>query len=335
MRRLVLAAALLVTAAPVTAALPARADAPAVVASIKPVHSLVAAVMRGVGEPGLIVRGAASPHTYSMKPSDARLLEGAGVVFWIGPEMEGFLAKPLAANAGRARTLALMEAPGLTLLETREGGAWEKHEHHHGDDDDHHDDDHHDGHEHHDDHADHDDGHHDGHAEHDGHLWLDPANAKAMVSAIAATLAEADPAHAAAYRANAAAAAAGLDALDAEIAATLAPVADRPFVVFHDAYHYLEHRYHLNAVGAITVSPERRPSAQRLTEIRAKIAGLAAACVFAEPQFEPALVDTLIEGTAARKGVLDPEGATMSEGPELYATLMRTNARALAGCLGR
>lgn len=307
MRRILLSAALLLATA-----LPAAAEAPKVVASIKPIHSLIAAVMQGVGEPQLIVKGAASPHTYALKPSDARALQDARLVFWVGPELEGFLAKPLKANAAKARAVGLMGTTGLTLVETREGGAWE--------DDDH-------GHAH---------GHaheHDDHDEHDTHIWLDPRNARRIVAVAAEELAKADPANAAAYNANAVAYTARLDALDAEIERTLAPVRERPFVVFHDAYHYLENRYGLNAAGAITVNPERRPSAKRLKEIRAKIAGLDAACVFAEPQFEPALVDTIVEGTRARKGVLDPEGADIPDGPDLYPTLMRRNAAALAACL--
>lgn len=318
MRRIVrsaLLSSILLAAALLAAALPAAAQAPTVVASIKPVHSLVAAVMRGVGEPQLVVKGAASPHTYAMKPSDARALQSATLVFWVGPELEGFLAKPLKANAAKVPAVALMKLPGLTLVETREGGAWEEDDHDHG-------------HSHAHAHDDHDD-----HEEHDAHIWLDPHNAKRMVAAVAEALGKADPANAAAYTANAAAYTARIDELDAELERTLAPVRERPFVVFHDAYHYLENRYGLNAVGAITVNPDRRPSAKRLKEIRAKIAGLDAACVFAEPQFEPALVDTIVQGTSARKGVLDPEGADIADGPDLYPTLMRRNAAALAGCL--
>ncbi|NYZ13012.1 zinc ABC transporter substrate-binding protein ZnuA [Azospirillum sp. RWY-5-1] len=311
MRRIFVSAALLLATA-----LPAAAEAPKVVASIKPVHSIVAAVMQGVGEPQLVVKGAASPHTYALKPSDARALQDARLVFWVGPELEGFLAKPLKVNATKARAVSLMGIPGLPLLETREGGAWEEDDHGHSH-----------GHSHAHEHG------HDDHEEHNAHIWLDPRNVRLMVGAVAETLAKADPANAAAYSANATAYAARIDALDAELERTLAPLRDRPFVVFHDAYPYLENRYDLNAVGAITVNPERRPSAKRLKEIRAKIAGLDAACVFAEPQFEPALVNTIIEGTGARKGVLDPEGADIPDGPDLYPTLMRRNAAALVDCL--
>lgn len=294
-----------------TTALPARAEAPKVVVSIKPIHSLVASVMHGVGEPVLLVRGGASPHSYTMKPSDAKALSAADLVVWVGPELEGFLEKPLQANAPKATRLTLMDLKSLALLQAREGGAWEAHDH---------------GHEQH--------GHADEHEELNSHIWLDPADARAIVTATADALAAKDPADAEAYRTNADRTLQALDALDAELKATLAPVKDKPFVVFHDAYQYFEARYDLSAVGSITVSPDRRPSAKRLSAIRAKIAGLNAACVFSEPQFEPTLVRTVVEGTKAKTGVLDPEGADLPEGEALYPTLMRNLAASLRGCLG-
>lgn len=315
----------LVVTASATAALPAWADAPKVVVSIKPIHSLVAAVMRGVGDPVLLVRGGASPHSYTMKPSDAKALSAADLVVWVGPELEGFLEKPLKANAPKATRLTLMEQTGLTLLQTREGGAWEAHDH--GHEERGHKDHDHKGHDH---AADHDDDH----DELNSHIWLDPANARTIVTATADALAARDPADAEAYRTNADRTLQAIDALDAELKAALAPLKDKPFVVFHDAYQYFEARYDLSAVGSITVSPDRRPSAKRLSAIRAKIAGLNAACVFAEPQFEPTLVRTVVEGTKARTGVLDPEGADLPEGEALYPTLMRNLAASLRGCLG-
>ncbi len=301
----------------VLAAASAAAAPPQVVASIKPIHSLVAAVMEGVGTPALIVKGAASPHTYAMKPSDAKALASADVVVWIGPEFEGFLAKPLEA-AKKATVVELMEAPGLTLLDAREGGAWEPHDH---------------GHEHGHDHKPAAGHGHDDHDEVNSHIWLSPANAKRIVAVTADALSAKDPANAGTYAANAARTAAALDALDAELKTTLAPVAGRPFVVFHDAYQYFEAHYGLSGVGAITVSPDRRPSVKRLSAIRDKIKGLGAVCVFAEPQFEPTLVNTAVEGTQARTGTLDAEAADLPEGPDLYPTLMRRLASSLVSCL--
>ena len=213
---------------------PSRAaDAPVVVTSIKPIHSLVAAIMQGVGTPELIVGGAASPHTYSLKPSNARTLQNAKVIFWVGPGLEAFLQKPLESLGSDASIAELDDAPGLTKLKFREGGAFEPHDD--GDEAEAHDHDHAEA-------AGHDDHDH-AHGEFDTHLWLDPVNAKAMAAEIITTLVAADPANALTYQANAKTLDDKLDALDNELAATVAPVKDKPFIVFHDAYQYFEHRY--------------------------------------------------------------------------------------------
>ncbi len=355
----------------------------AVVTSIKPVHSLVAAVMEGVGEPGLIVKGAASPHSYSLRPSEARSLQSAKLVFWIGPELEAFLEKPIESLGENAKLVTLSEAHDLVKLEFREGGPFEKHDH--GDDahdhDDHghkdeaehkehdhdehdhskeHDHDEHDHdaehadaekHEHSDehdhskkedhaeehDHAEHDHEKEHDHADHgefDMHLWLDPENAKAMLHEIEEALVALDPANAAAYEANAQSYAKRIDALTSEVAADLAPVRAKSFVVFHDAYQYFEKRFGVTAAGSITVSPEVIPGAQRIAEIQERVKALGDTCVFSEPQFEPKLVQVVTEGTNARSGVLDPLGTELDgDGPELYLDLIRAMASSMQTCL--
>lgn len=296
--------------------------APAVVVTIKPVHALVAAVMAGTGaDPKLLVSGRASEHDFALKPSDARAIAQADIVFRISDQLEGFMRKPLAA-APRVLDVELIDTPGLVKLAPRAGGVWEAHVH------DGHDDGHHDEHDAHDDHAD-----HDGSVE--PHLWLDPRNARAMTARIAEVLIRRDAANAATYRTNAAQLDAALAALDAELAQQLAPLAGKPFVVFHDAYPYFEHRYGLTAVGSITVSPERKPSAQRIQAVRDKIRETGVRCVFAEPQFDSALVATLIEGTGAKPGMLDPTGADgVPAGPGAYAQVLRALAGHLRACLG-
>lgn len=314
------------------------ADAPRVAVSILPVHSLVSAVMAGVGTPDLLVKGAGSEHAYQLKPSDARALAAARVVFWVDEDMETFLEGPIEALPTGATVVALAETPGLTLHARREGGVWEKHSHaHEGEDADAHD-------AHEGDH-DHEDGPaaaagHEGHDHHDHdegdtdlHVWLDPANAAVMTDRIAATLATADPANAARYQANAAAEKQKLAALDAELKATLAPVADKPYIVFHDAYQYFEARYDLDGAGSITLDPTRQPGADRVQAIHARIQGLGAPCVFSEPQFEPRLVQTVIDGTQARTGVLDPLGSDIPAGPDQYPQMMRGLATSLTACL--
>ena len=290
-----------------------------VVTSIKPVHSLVAAVMQGVGTPDLIVEGAGSPHTYALKPSQAKQLQEADLVFWMSHDLEAFLEKSIDGIATKAVSVPLMESHGLMTLGFREGGAFDDH-----------------GHDEHDDHDDHDD--HEKHDEHDHgevdpHVWLDPENAKAMVHEIEEALAKADPANAATYESNAEAVMAKLDSLVAEIDSELQPVKGRGYIVFHDAYQYFENRFGVSAIGSITVSPEVLPGAERISDLQEKVRSLDATCVFSEPQFEPKLVATVTENTNARTGVLDPLGAAIDKGPNLYFTLIRNMAPSLKNCL--
>lgn len=303
--------------------------APKVVASIKPVQSLVAAVMDGVGEPSVIVDGAASPHTFALKPSTAKLIANADVVFWVGPELEPFLEKPLETLGEKAEAVELSEAPGVTKLPVREDANFEPHHHadeegeagHEGHD--------HSGH----DHTGHDHGHGDEHGTFDAHVWLDPENAKAMADDIAHHLAEADPANAATYAANAKALKEKLTALETELTAELEPVKDKPFVVFHDAYQYFEQRFGVRAAGSVTLSPEVQPGAERVAALQTKMKDLGAVCIFSEPQFEPKLVNVLIEGTDVRTGVLDPLGADVANGKDLYFEVARKMAASLKSCL--
>lgn len=317
----------------------ARAEGPSVIASVPPVHSLVAGVMEGVGRPHLLLGKGASPHGYALKPSDAKVLGRARLVVWVGPALERFLARPLATLARGAETLALIEAPGLRRLPVRRGGVWESHDHGHahGRSEAHHEgEERHEGDAHHEQEEHHEEGE-GGPASRgavDPHIWLDPRNAAAMVDAIAQALARADRAHAPRYRANAGRMKRELAALDEALAARLAPVRRKPHVVFHDAYQYFERRYGLNAVGAVTLDPQRPPGAKRLIALKARIRASGAACVFAEPQFEPRLLATVIEGTGARAGTLDPVGAALEPGPGLYAALMENLAGALVDCLG-
>lgn len=287
---------------------------PRVVASIKPIHALVAGVMQGVGAPQLLIPGGASPHDYSLRPSDARAIAEAGVVFWVGPDLEGFLVKPLDNAKGKVRSAALLDAPEVTVLPLRQGGAWETHDHGHAADDH--------------DHA------HDRQANRDPHLWLDPVNAAAMVQRIAVVLSEIDPAHRADYERNGAALIERLDRLNQQLAVELAPIETRPYIVFHDAYQYLERRYGLDAVGSIVLHPEQRPSAQRVVEIQDRIRSLGVRCVFSEPQFQPALVATVIGDSGARQGVLDPLGAELPAGPDAYFLLLSALSDSLRNCLG-
>jgi zinc transport system substrate-binding protein len=311
----VLMAGLLASAVGVSQAA-AQGAAPRVVVTSKPIHALVAEVMRDVGAPDLLVDGNASPHTYSMRPSDAKRVNRAEVFFRISEGLEPFTAKIVRALPRSVRVSTLAEAPGVKHLPRRAGGAFEVrkrgHSHGHG-------------------HS-HDHGSH-AKSAYDAHVWLDPDNAKAMTAAIAAVLAERAPAHAARFRANAEALSVRLDDLGRKLAADLAPVGSRPFVVLHDAYQYLEHRFGLNAVGSILVDPDEQPSAKRISDLRKRVASLGAVCVFAEPGHHPRTISSVIEGTRSRTAVLDPEGTALTPGPNLYFELMSGLATAMKDCL--
>jgi zinc transport system substrate-binding protein len=276
--------------------------APQVVVTIKPIHALVAGVMAGVGEPALLIGGSASPHSYTLRPSEARLLTQAQLIVRVGAGFETFLQRPLAGLAPTTRILTLDTLPGMRLLPTRSGGVWEAHEH---------------------------DEDAAAHGERDLHLWLDPRNAQVIVAATAAALAELDPPQAALYRANAATLQQRLLALDADLQQRLAPLQRLPYAVFHDAFAYFEGRYGLTPLGAISVSSERPPGARRLAAIRARLLESGARCVFVQPQFEPKLAAQLISGTSARIAVLDDLGADLPAGPEAYFLLMERLGSAL------
>jgi zinc transport system substrate-binding protein len=295
------------------------AAGPRVVVSIKPVHSLAVAILAGVAEPKLLLDGAASPHSYALKPSDAKALSEADAVVFVSKNLEVFLERAIKALPANARVIELEKTPGLRLLPVREGG-W----HEHGEDADEDED-----------REPHGHGHNHSHGEggFDVHFWLDPLNAIAMSRHLAHEFSAIDPAHTAQYEANAAKLEAALTALDAELKGTLAGLAGRPYIVFHDVTQYFETRYGLNSAGSITVSPELAPGAKRLAEVRARIAEAKAICVFSEPEFPPKLVQMLTAGTKAKRGVLDEVGAAIPAGAGHYFALMRFDAEGLAGCL--
>lgn len=319
----------------------AFADAPKVAVDIAPVHSLVARVMEGVGAPDLIVQPGASPHEYSLRPSEAASLQDAELVFWIGPGLTPWLAETLETLATDAAVTELLEADGTIELEFRESALFETHDHDdHGDDEKHDDDDHAKEHGHDDDHRDHDDhakeasGHegHD-HGSHDPHAWLSPQNAMTWLNVIAGQLSAADPENAGTYFANAAAGRSELELLIGDVNATLDPVRDRKFIVFHDAYQYFEMDFDVLASGAISLGDASDPSPARIAEIQERIAEQGIDCILAEPQFNPGLVATVLDGTQAQTGILDPLGSDLKPGSALYPQLIRNLSTALEDCL--
>lgn len=320
-----------------------------VVTSIKPVHSLVSSVMKGVGEPHLIMQGAASPHAFSLRPSDATMLKDARIVFLIDKSMETSLIKPVNTLASNARVVILSKAKGVVHRNIREGGAFEAHSHEEEQHHMHHEDDEHsDAHEAEQDHVHHEHDEHPGEHEathrnenhvamefgaYNMHIWLDPVNAAAMARMIAVVLAEEDPANASVYATNTERLLHRLDELNPVIAGQVAPVRDKPFIVLHDAYVHFENRFGLSAAGSVMVGSEHSPSVQRIKVLRNKVRELGATCVFAEPQFNSRLVEVIVEGTPAQVGILDPLGAALESGPEAYFTLLHNLAASFRECL--
>ena len=291
----------------------AQAKAIDVVVSIEPVHSLVAGVMAGVAEPELLIKGSQSPHEFSLRPSDMRALSAADLIVWVGPGLETALSGLLSKGGLHAKVMTLAGDDNPDLLPTREGVDWESHAHPMPAEP-----------------ADHETAHAD---ETDSHIWLSPRIARRIVQQVSDTLALMDSANAGRYRDNAARLIVRLQQLDDRLRAQLEPVRERPYIVFHDAYHYFEQHYGLNAVGSVSISPERAPGARRVHELRQKILQLNARCVFTEPQFQPRLIGTLVEGTHAKIGQLDPLGSDLTPGPEAYFQLMQRLADNLVDCL--
>ena len=287
---------------------------PKVIASVMPVHSLVASVMGDVGTPNLLLSGKNSEHTASLSPEQILDLGKADVVFMIGGGLEHKLGQISGTEAVNGKKfVALVDAPGMKILKIRTGGSFEE------DDDE--------------ELPDVTDDQYGFALKYNPHVWLDPENAKAMTKAIAAELSKIDPEHAKTYEANAAVYLASLDQLETDISAETKPIQNKPFVVFHDAYPYFETRFGLDALGSISDANAASPSAKRLKEIRDKIEAAKAVCVFREPQFDAKFVRVAMEGTKAKPGILDVMGFDITPGPKAYEQMMRALTKGLTDCL--
>ncbi|MBD1150445.1 zinc ABC transporter substrate-binding protein ZnuA [Pelagibacterales bacterium SAG-MED29] len=304
---------------------PAKADIK-VVASIKPIHSLASYLMDGVGKPDLIVDGYASPHGFAMKPSHAKMLQNADLIFWIGEDLESFLEKPLNSIAKKAEKIELMEIKGLNKLEFRERNIFEGHDDHGHDE--HKKEDEHKEHGHKEDK--HDDHHEHAHGEHDPHIWLDPMNAKVILKEMAEHLIENDQKNASTYKANLKKALKDLDKLTKKVKSDLNK--DFKSIVFHDAYQYFEKRFDINVLGAFTVNTDVLPGAEQLSEIREIIEHDKVSCVFSEPQFNPDIINAVAKDMNIKTGVLDPLGATLTPGKTLYFDLISNMSKSFKSC---
>jgi len=329
------------------------AGAPKIVADIAPIHSLVARVMGDLGSPDLLIPSNASPHEYNLRPSEAQSLQDADLIFWMGEDLTPWLERTMTNLPQNARITELLALEEVNLLPFREtaifGDHKDDHDHGHGhkDHDDHEkkdahqkedDHDHGHGHKDHDDHgkedahhkegghADH--GHH--HGAHDPHAWLSPSNGKIFLQVIAEQLATADPEHRDIYLANALAGQQEIDDISNKISGMLKPAMETKYVVFHDAYQYFEQSFGIEVAGALSLGDATAPSPARVEEIQEVIKAEGITCVLAEPQYNPKLVKAISGGL--KTGVLDPLGAKLETGRDLYQNLLRNMAETFANC---
>ena len=291
------------------------ADVPQVTTDIPVTHSLVTRVMAGIGTPDLIVNRGASPHDYSLRPSNAASLEAADVVFWISNGLTPWLDDALNTLARNAKVIELMDAKGATVLPFRDGATFETHSHRHKHDEDGHDEDEH------------------ATVNIDPHGWLDPDNGKTWLDVIATELSKIDPENTDIYFDNVSQGKTDIDAVISEIDATLATFRGTNFIVYHDAYQYFERRFDVLAAGSISMGDVSDPSPARIAEIRQTVEELDMTCVFSEPQFNPELVATVVDGTKARARVIDPLGTRLALGADFYLNLLRNIAQTMASCL--
>ena len=293
-------------------ATPTWAETPKVVVSIKPIHSLVAAVMQNTVAPTVLIKGNATPHSYALRPSDARTLNRANLFFWVGPELETFLGRIVKNLPDRVEAVALLNAHTIKRLPNRSHGFDHdletttpsqdpQHDHQHGD--------------------------------WDPHIWLNPHNAQQITRLVGDILAKKFPQFAPTFQKNVQRMLQRLQQLDQDLKQRLKPVKDQPFLVYHDAYHYFADHYGLNAVGAITLNPDQPSGARRIGKIRTFLKQTKVICLFAEPQFRTPIIATIIEDQPIKTGTLDPLGATLDSGIEHYFQLLDALVNNFTNCL--
>ena len=307
-----------------------------VVTTIKPLHSLISRIMETRGEPQLIIEGTNNPHTFVFKPSHAKMIEEADIVFWIGEDLEAFMEKPLNSLAKDTKKIGFMDSESIEKIEFREKNIFDDHDGHEEEHEGHEDE--HEGHEDDDDHGhkddDHDDDHKDAHAhahsEFDPHIWLDPENAKEMVKIIRDELIKIDPEGQRQYSVNTAGATLELDNLINSIEKELSK--DISYIVFHDAYQYFENRFGVIPAGALTLNPDVLPGAKQIADIQDVINDKGIKCIFSEPQYNPKIIETLGNDMNVSTGVMDPLGAFIDAGPTMYVELINGIANSIKEC---
>ncbi len=335
------------------------ADTKGVITTIQPINSLVSAVIGDTGKTISLIPADISPHEYKLKPSDAKKMQEANIIFFVSNHLESSVTKVFKNLPKNIKIINLLEETGIEHLAIRDNEAWERHDHHgHDDHDDHekngkkHDDhdkhakkhDDHDDHEKHgkkhDDHDDHEkhgkkhDDHDDHQSKDDFHIWLSPDNAIKIVEKVNKELILLFPDIASKYSENSNKMIDKIKKLKNELAKDLAPIKGKPYVVFHDAYQYFEKTFDLNAVGSVALEGDIASSPKQISFIKDKIKKLNASCVFQEPQFDNKLVKIVVEGTNAQIGTLDPLGVIISGKENFYIQLLKNMAKSLKECLG-
>ena len=299
-----------------------------VVTTIKPLHSLISRIMETRGEPQLIIEGTNNPHTFVFKPSHAKMIEEADIVFWIGEDLEAFMEKPLNSLAKDTKKIAFMDSESIEKIEFREKNIFDDHDGHEDEHEGHEDDDH--GHKDDDHDDDHKDAHAHAHGEFDPHIWLDPENAKEMVKIIRDELIKIDPEGQRQYSVNTAGATLELDNLINSVEKELSK--DISYIVFHDAYQYFENRFGVIPAGALTLNPDVLPGAKQIADIQDVINDKGIKCIFSEPQYNPKIIETLGNDMNVSTGVMDPLGAFIDAGPTMYVELINGIANSIKEC---
>ena len=302
-----------------------------VVTTIKPLHSLVSNVMDGIGEPSLLIEGSSSPHSFILKPSHAKLMEQADIIFWIGEGMETFMEKPLSSIAKKAKKVSFMELASIQKLKFREENIFEHDEDKDHDEHKHDEDKDHDEHKH-DEDKDHDEDGHEGHhhGEFDAHIWLDPSNAREMLYEIAHELSDLDPANADKYNQNLNETILAIDEMITNIDRDINKNAK--FIVFHDAYQYFEKKFGVASSGALTLNTDVLPGAKQVSEIQEVISENSIRCIFSEPQFNPKIIETIAKDTGINTAVMDPLGSVFDANKQQYFNLINDLGKKLNDC---
>lgn len=294
---------LLITVMLMTASFCASAESPKVLASIKPLQLIAQAVTEGVTHTEVLLPPGSSPHSHSLKPSDARKLHSADVIFWVGPAMETFLPKMLASTKG-VKAVSMMDIRGIRLLSSEED---EHHIHEHGE-------------------------HHD-HGDYDPHIWLSTDNARVIAREMARVLVSVDKVNQSRYQNNLDRFLKSMDQTDSRNGQKVEQSGKQPFFVFHNAYGYLQEQYGLEVAGYFTLNPEQQPGARHLVGLKGQLGKAGVTCVFREPQFQPAYIKRLTEGLSVKVGVLDPLAENIQSGPESYAQFINQLVDNITSCI--